>query len=284
MKRVVMQILFAVMTALLLLCGWIAAPLLGRMLGTPSLSAQKETETAGISVAVQTLQKNPIYSFTERGKIVSANNIRPDMISSFAEESTLDLANLFPLINYLYRGTSTSDEAIYREDGIEFSEGYIILSLYQCAPITIDQSVGGVVAYGPGGLACTGDDTLLESGTKEEQQEGLRSMLLALQALRLDGTAENHAAFSDLLAAVQLSDSATADAIFVLLCEGTVQLYHDGQWYYLGFSYPFLDMSLYLRLNVGAQRITGLNLLCRISQFGGKYDMVDAEEALQPGL
>ena len=43
MRRILSQILFAVLTAALLLCGYFAAPLLGVRFAVPSLSGEKET-------------------------------------------------------------------------------------------------------------------------------------------------------------------------------------------------------------------------------------------------
>ena len=267
MKRVLSQILFAVFTAALLLGGYFAAPLLGTRLAAPGLSGEKETGATGVAIAAASTAQSPLSTFWERGKISADETEYGGRY--FSDE--YDLKRLVPLINVLCRGASAEDgDALWREDGIAFFNGYTIQRLYRCASFSYDGVIGSVVAYGPGGIVCTGDDTYTESGTEEERQENLRQILLALRAMRKDQDAMGHAPFSDLLGAAQYIDDSMASMLFFLLCDGKAQVYYDGRLYYLAFSDRDMDQTLYLALNLGERRIIGINLLYQVAAYGGE--------------
>lgn len=276
MRRVLSQILFAVLTAALMLCGYFAAPLLGVRLAAPSLSGEKETVATGAEIAAASPAQSPLYTFWERGKISSDETEYGGRY--FSDE--YDLKLLVPLINVLCRGASAEDgDALWREDGITFVNGYTIQRLYRCASFSCDGVIGSAVAYGPGGIVCTGDDTYTESGTKKEQQENLRQILLALRAMRKDQDAMGHAPFSDLLGAAQYIDDSMASMLFFLLCDGKAQVYYDGRLYYLGFSDRDMDQTLYLALNLSERKIIGMNFLYQVAAYGGEIRADESGDA-----
>lgn len=276
MRRVLSQILFAVLTAALMLCGYFAAPLLGVRLAAPSLSGEKETVATGAEIAAASPAQSPLYTFLERGKISSDETEYGGRY--FSDE--YDLKHLVPLINVLCRGASAEDgDALWREDGITFVNGYTIQRLYRCASFSYDGVIGSAVAYGPGGIVCTGDDTYTESGTKKEQQENLRQILLALRAMRKDQDAMGHAPFSDLLGAAQYIDDSMASMLFFLLCDGKAQVYYDGRIYYLGFSDRDMDQALYLALNLSERKIIGMNFLYQVAAYGGEIRADESGDA-----
>lgn len=276
MRRVLSQILFAVLTAALMLCGYFAAPLLGVRLAAPSLSGEKETVATGAEIAAASPAQSPLYTFWERGKISSDETEYGGRY--FSDE--YDLKLLVPLINVLCRGASAEDgDALWREDGITFVNGYTIQRLYRCASFSYDGVIGSAVAYGPGGIVCTGDDTYTESGTKKEQQENLRQILLALRAMRKDQDAMGHAPFSDLLGAAQYIDDSMASMLFFLLCDGKAQVYYDGRLYYLGFSDRDMDQTLYLALNLSERKIIGMNFLYQVAVYGGEIRADESGDA-----
>lgn len=276
MRRVLSQILFAVLTAALMLCGYFAAPLLGVRLAAPSLSGEKEKVATGAEIAAASPAQSPLYTFWERGKISSDETEYGGRY--FSDE--YDLKLLVPLINVLCRGASAEDgDALWREDGITFVNGYTIQRLYRCASFSCDGVIGSAVAYGPGGIVCTGDDTYTESGTKKEQQENLRQILLALRAMRKDQDAMGHAPFSDLLGAAQYIDDSMASMLFFLLCDGKAQVYYDGRLYYLGFSDRDMDQTLYLALNLSERKIIGMNFLYQVAAYGGEIRADESGDA-----
>lgn len=276
MRRVLSQILFAVLTAALMLCGYFAAPLLGVRFAVPSLSGEKETGATGAEIAAASPAQSPLYTFWERGK-TSADETEYGG-RYFSDE--YDLKHLVPLINVLCRGASAEDgDALWREDGITFVNGYTIQRLYRCASFSYDGVIGSAVAYGPGGIVCTGDDTYTESGTKKEQQENLRQILLALRAMRKDQDAMGHAPFSDLLGAAQYIDDSMASMLFFLLCDGKAQVYYDGRLYYLGFSDRDMDQTLYLALNLSERKIIGMNFLYQVAAYGGEIRADESGDA-----
>lgn len=276
MRRVLSQILFAVLTAALMLCGYFAAPLLGVRLAAPSLSGEKETVATGAEIAAASPAQSPLYTFWERGKISSDETEYGGRYFS----AEYDLKLLVPLINVLCRGASAEDgDALWREDGITFVNGYTIQRLYRCASFSCDGVIGSAVAYGPGGIVCTGDDTYTESGTKKEQQENLRQILLALRAMRKDQDAMGHAPFSDLLGAAQYIDDSMASMLFFLLCDGKAQVYYDGRLYYLGFSDRDMDQTLYLALNLSERKIIGMNFLYQVAAYGGEIRADESGDA-----
>lgn len=276
MRRILSQILFAVLTAALLLCGYFAAPLLGTRLAAPSLSGEKETGATGAEIAAASPAQSPLYTFWERGKISADETEYGGRYIS----DEYDLKRLVPLINVLCRGASGEDgDALWREDGITFVNGYTIQRLYRCASFSYDGVIGSAVAYGPGGIVCTGDDTYTESGTKEEQQKNLRQILLALRAMRKDQNTMGHAPFSDLLGAAQYIDDSMASMLFFLLCDGKMQIYHDGRLYYLAFSDRNMDQTLYLALNLGERKIIGINLLYQVAAYGGEIWADESRDA-----
>ena len=276
MRRVLSQILFAVLTAALMLCGYFAAPLLGVRFAVPSLSGEKETGATGAEIAAASPAQSPLYTFWERGKISADETEYGGRY--FSDE--YDLKHLVPLINVLCRGASAEDgDALWREDGITFVNGYTIQRLYRCASFSCDGVIGSAVAYGPGGIVCTGDDTYTESGTKKEQQENLRQILLALRAMRKDQDAMGHAPFSDLLGAAQYIDDSMASMLFFLLCDGKAQVYYDGRLYYLGFSDRDMDQTLYLALNLSERKIIGMNFLYQVAAYGGEIRADESGDA-----
>ena len=75
MRRILSQILFAVFTAALLLCGYFAAPLLGTRLAAPSLSGEKETGATGAEIAAASPAGPPPITITSYSFILFSPSI-----------------------------------------------------------------------------------------------------------------------------------------------------------------------------------------------------------------
>ena len=88
-----------------------------------------------------------------------------------------------------------------------------------------------------------------------------------------------HAPFSDLLGAAQYIDDSMTSMLFFLLCDGKMQIYHDGRLYYLAFSDRNMDQTLYLALNLGERKIIGINLLYQVAAYGGEIWADESRDA-----
>ena len=79
--------------------------------------------------------------------------------------------------------------------------------------------------------------------------------------------------------AAQYIDDSMASMLFFLLCDGKMQIYHDGRLYYLAFSDRDMDQTLYLALNLGERKIIGINLLYQVAAYGGEIWADESRDA-----